>query len=219
MRRHARAACLEAVLELTRGGEPARTGDVAEAMGLHLSRAEKMVRTLRDEGLAIDSPGEGTVLTEIGRGIALKEERRHRLLEAFLLEVLGMDARRAHEEACAVERQIPEEAADQICAYLEHPRHCPGDCAGPAGATAHAHADALRPLSDLKEAEIGRIRVVIAERGMRHDLMSLGFLPNVEVRVRKKLRSHSLLVRVKGTEIAIGWNVARGILVAPAGLP
>jgi DtxR family Mn-dependent transcriptional regulator len=71
------------------------------------------------------------------------------------------------------------------------------------------------PLSELGEAEAGRIHTVITDGNMRRQLIALGFLPDVEVRVRKKLRSDSLLVRVKGVEIAIGKDVARSILVTP----
>ncbi len=219
MRTDARSACLEVILGLTRGGEPARTRDIAGNMGLRPSAAAKMVQTLKSDGLIVQSRGKGALLTEAGRAIALTGERRHRLLEAFLVEVLGMDARQAHKEACVVERDIPEQAADEICAYLEYPRQRPdvgADFADPAG---HEREGALRSLCDLKEEEAGRIRMVIAGNGTRHDLMSLGFLPDVEVSVRKKLRSDSLLVRVKGAEIAIGRNVARGILMAPAGRP
>jgi DtxR family Mn-dependent transcriptional regulator len=209
MRNDGRDAYLETILHLTRSGEPARTRDIAQAMGLRLSGVEKTVQCLTDEGLAVQTPGEGALLTEAGRAIALKRERRHQLLEGFLVGALGMGAAQAHEEACAVEHYIPEDAADQVCACLEHPRRCRD--------STHSRSGALRPLSELKEAETGRIRVVIAADGTRRDLMSLGFLPDVEVSVRKKLRSDSLLVRVKGAEIAIGKDVARGILVAPAG--
>ena len=219
MRKDAKAACLEIILGLTRGGKSARTRDITENIDLRPAAAEKMVRTLTSEGLIVQSPGEGVLLTEAGRAIALTGERRHRLLEAFLVEVLGVDASRAHKEARAAERDIPEAAADQICAYLEHPGRRPDDGADAADSAGHTREGALRSLCELEEAEAGRIRVVIAGNGTRHDLMSLGFLPGVEVRVRRKLRSDSLLVRVKGAEIAIGSNIARGILVAPAGRP
>jgi DtxR family Mn-dependent transcriptional regulator len=219
MRRDARAAYLEVILGLTRGGQPARTRDVADNMGLRPSAAEKMMQTLKREALIVQSPGAGALLTEAGRAIALTGERRHRLLEAFLVEVLGMGAGQAHREARAAERDIPEAAADQICAYLEHPGRCPDDRADAADPAGHTRESALRSLCELDEAEAGRIRVVIASAGTRHDLMSLGFLPDVEVSVRRKLRSDSLLVRVKGADIAIGSNVARGILVVPAGHP
>ncbi len=217
MRTDARSACLEVILGLTRGGEPARTRDIAGNMGLRPSAAATMVQTLESDGLVVKSRGKGALLTEAGRAIALTGERRHRLLEAFLVEVLGMDARQAHKEACVVERDIPEQAADEICAYLEDPRQRPEDGAGAADPADHERGRALRALCDLKEEEAGRIRMVIAGNGTRHDLLSLGFLPDVEVSVRKKLRSDSLLVRVKGAEIAIGSNIARGILVAPEG--
>ncbi len=219
MRTDARSACLEVILGLTRGGEPARTRDIAGNMGLRPSAAAKMVQTLKSDGLIVQPRGKGAQLTEAGRAIALTGERRHRLLETFLVDVLGMDANQAHREACAAERDIPEAGVDQICAYLEHPRRRPDVGKVAASRADHKPEGALRSLCDLKEEEAGRIRVVIAGSRTRHDLMSLGFLPDVEVSVRKKLRSDSLLVRVKGTEIAIGSNVARGILVVPAGHP
>ncbi len=216
MRRDAKAACLEVVLGLTRDGRPARTRDIAENLDVRPSAAGKMVVDLANEGLLARAPG-GAVLTGEGRAIALTVARRHRLLESFLAEDLGMDSRQAHREARAVEQDLPAEAVDLVCAHLERSGRDPGDGAvRPADSDG---ADPVRALSDLGDGESGIIRVVVAGRTVRHDLMSLGFLPGVEVLVRKKLRADSSLVRIKDTEIAIGRHVARGILLAPAGRP
>jgi len=220
MRKDVEAACLEVVLGLTRGGQPARARDIAENMDVRPSAAATMVRDLLSERLVVKTAGGGVALTEAGRALALTVARRHRLLEAFLVEDLGMDARQAHREARAVEQDIPAEAAEQVCEFLARiePRK-PGGGPDAAQASGPGPDALLRPLSDLEEDEAGRIRVVIAGRDTRHDLMSLGFLPGVEVSVRRKLRTDSVLVRVKDAEIAIGRNVARGILLAPAGRP
>lgn len=217
MRRDAKAAFLEVVLGLTRRGAPARTRDIAENLGIRPSAAGKMAVDLAHEKLVSRAPG-GVVLTEAGRAIALTVAERHRRLEAFLAEDLGMDARQAHREARAAERDLPAEALDLVCTHLERTERSGAASAGEGGPSAsEERAGAVRALSELDEDEAGTIRVVVAGRDTRHDLMSLGFLPGVEVRVRRKLRADSLLVRIKEAEIAIGRNVAKGILLAAAG--
>jgi DtxR family Mn-dependent transcriptional regulator len=70
-------------------------------------------------------------------------------------------------------------------------------------------------LSQLDEGEAGIVRVVTAEDGTRRHLAALGFVPGATVSVRRKLRSGSLLVRLKGADLAIGRDVARGVWVVP----
>jgi DtxR family transcriptional regulator, Mn-dependent transcriptional regulator len=46
--------------------------------------------------------------------------------------------------------------------------------------------------------------------------MSLGFLPDVLLSIKKRLPSNNLLVRIKGSEIAIGKDIAEKIYVSKA---
>jgi DtxR family transcriptional regulator, Mn-dependent transcriptional regulator len=204
---------LETILYLTRDGGRAKTRDIARAMEIKPPSVSEMLLKLRDQGLVDYAPYEGALLTAAGRAQALQIERKHQLLETFLVDTLGVELNEAHDEACEMEHTISENTVDKICAYLGHPRFCPdahpitkGECC--------EKADACTPLSDLKEGEEAVIRVVTVDSSTKDYLISLGFLPDVLVSIKKKLPSRGLLVRIKGSEIAIGRDVARKIMVS-----
>ena len=74
-------------------------GRLAHAMGVAPGTATSMVKTLHEAGLVQYEPRGGTCLTERGERLALHVLRRHRLVELFLVEFLGLDWSEVHDEA------------------------------------------------------------------------------------------------------------------------
>src|SRR5262249_54790685 len=66
-------------------------------------------------------PRSGVRLTASGRRLALSVLRRHRLVELFLVKVLGLDWSEVHEEAEALEHVISERVLERMDAVLGHP--------------------------------------------------------------------------------------------------
>ena len=213
MRKNIAEEYLETILYLTRDGDRAKTRDIAKAMDIKPPSVSEMLLKLRDQGLIDYAPYEGARLTEQGRAQAVQMERKHQLLETFLVDTLGVERDDAHDEACEMEHSISESTVDRICAFLGHPRYCPDDHAITKGECC-TKADACMPLADMKEGEEAVIRVVTVDSSTRDYLISLGFLPDVLVSIKKKLPSRGLLVRIKGSEIAIGRDIARKIMVS-----
>jgi DtxR family transcriptional regulator, Mn-dependent transcriptional regulator len=96
-------------------------GTLAEAMQVAPGTVTSMVKTLEDSGLAEYQPREGVKLTTSGRKLALHVLRRHRLVELFLVEVLGLDWSEVHDEAEELEHAISEKVLERIDAYLGNP--------------------------------------------------------------------------------------------------
>ena len=204
---------LETILYLTRDGGRAKTRDIARSMDIKPPSVSEMLLKLRDQGLVDYAPYEGALLTGPGREQALQIERKHQLLETFLVDTLGVELDAAHDEACELEHSISETTVEKICAFLGHPRYCPDDHLITKGECCEK-ADTCTPLSDMNEGDEAVIRVVTVDSSTRDYLISLGFLPDVLVSIKKKLPSRGLLVRIKGSEIAIGRDVARKIMVS-----
>jgi DtxR family Mn-dependent transcriptional regulator len=204
---------LETILYLTRDGNRAKTRDIAGAMEIKPPSVSEMLLKLRDQGLIDYAPYEGAVLTGPGREQALQIERKHQLLETFLVDTLGVELNKAHDEACEMEHTISENTVEKICSYLGHPRYCPDDHPIPKGECCEK-ADTCTPLSEMDEGDEAVIRVVTVDNSTKDYLISLGFLPDVLVSIKKKLPSRGLLVRIKGSEIAIGRDIARKIMVS-----
>lgn len=100
-------------------------GQVAEALGVVPGTATTMVKALSDAGLVEYAPRVGVQLTVPGRKLALHVLRRHRLIEQFLVEVLGFDWSEVHDEAEQLEHVISDLLLERIDRYLGHPTEDP----------------------------------------------------------------------------------------------
>ena len=58
---------------------------------------------------------------------AQKIVRKHRLLERFLYDFLGLSRDKIHDEACRMEHSLSDEAAAALCKALESPKISPED--------------------------------------------------------------------------------------------
>src|SRR5688500_10754743 len=74
-------------------------GRLATLMGVVPGTATAMVKALSDSGLVLYEPRSGTKLTSGGEQLALHVLRRHRLVELFLVKMLGLDWSEVHDEA------------------------------------------------------------------------------------------------------------------------
>jgi len=101
-------------------GESVLMGRVAEALGVVPGTATTMVKTLAEAGLVDYERRVGVRLTDRGRALALHVLRRHRLLEQFLVEVLGFDWSEVHEEAERMEHVVSDRLLERIDRFLGH---------------------------------------------------------------------------------------------------
>lgn len=101
------------------------TGVIAAALGVTPGTATVMIKTLAESGLVDYEPRAGAMLTSRGRQLALHVVRRHRLLELFLVQVLGLDWSEVHDEAEHLEHVISEKVLDRIDQMLGRPAFDP----------------------------------------------------------------------------------------------
>ena len=80
---------LKAIYRLSPEGRPASTSDIAHLLELSAPSVSGMVKRLSELGLLEHVPYKGVQLTDAGRRAALRMVRRHRLIEAYLVEFLG----------------------------------------------------------------------------------------------------------------------------------
>jgi DtxR family Mn-dependent transcriptional regulator len=120
-------------------------GHVAAAVGVTPGTATTMVKALAESGLAEYEPYSGVRLTKAGEKLAGLVLRRHRLVEAFLVQVMGMSWAEVHEEAEQLEHVVSERLIQRIDEMLGRPTHDPhGDpIPGADGAIAARHLDNL----------------------------------------------------------------------------
>src|SRR5258706_7027025 len=113
-------------LYLLRGDQrPVPTREVAHRLGISSPSVREMVARLTAQGLVEHDRYRGQQLTKEGRKVALELVRHHRLLEMFLVEVLGYTWDEVHEEAERLEHVISERMEQRIFELLGRPEPDP----------------------------------------------------------------------------------------------
>src|SRR5687768_8389324 len=100
-------------------------GQVAAALGVTPGTATTMVKALAESGLAEYEPYSGVRLSAAGEKLAGLVLRRHRLVELFLVQVMGMSWAEVHEEAEQLEHVVSERLIERIDEMLGRPTHDP----------------------------------------------------------------------------------------------
>ena len=100
-------------------------GQLAAALGIAPGTATTMVKTLAESGLAVYEPYNGVRLTEAGEKLAARVIRRHRLIELFLVQVMGMRWDEVHDDAEHLEHVVSDRLIDRIDEMLGHPETDP----------------------------------------------------------------------------------------------
>jgi len=110
---------------LQNGDRLATTGRLAIALDVSPGTVTSMLKALSEAGLATYTPYEGVRLTDSGSQLALEILRRHRLIECFLSEVLGMPWDEVHEDAEQLEHSVSPRLVEKINDFLGHPEFDP----------------------------------------------------------------------------------------------
>jgi len=100
-------------------------GQVASALSVTPGTATTMVKTLAESGLVEYEPYSGVRLTKAGDKLAARVLRRHRLVELFLVQVMGMRWDEVHEDAEQLEHVVSDRLIDRIDEMLGRPTHDP----------------------------------------------------------------------------------------------
>ncbi|RKQ35079.1 metal-dependent transcriptional regulator [Kocuria tytonis] len=105
--------------------EPVTTSAVAQTVRLRASTVSDALKKLTEQGLVAHSPYGAIELTERGRALAVEMVRRHRLIETFLVEMLGYRWDQVHAEAEHLEHAASDFMIDRLDDLLGHPARDP----------------------------------------------------------------------------------------------
>ena len=85
----------------------------------------RMIARLKEGGFLEHEPYRGVRLTQAGEKIALPAIRRHRLVEVFMVQVLGFGWDEVHDHADRFELGIDDPIEDRIFEVAGRPTRCP----------------------------------------------------------------------------------------------
>ena len=136
---------------------PVHPTDIAERTGMKQSTISGALSRMVNAGLVEHKPYGRVGLTSAGRRSAVTMVRRHRLLETFLVEVLGYSWDEVHEEADALEHAVSEKLVDRIDRYLGHPAQDPHGDAIPTESGSMPVVPLTKPLSQVEDGQTVRV--------------------------------------------------------------
>ncbi|MEO7794358.1 MAG: metal-dependent transcriptional regulator [Thermoanaerobaculia bacterium] len=199
-------------------GSPVATGRLATLLTVTPGTVTAMLKTLADSGLVAYEPYAGGLLTTAGRQLALHVLRRHRLIELFLVQIVGLDWSEVHEEAERLEHAVSERLIERMDEMLDRPAVDPHGDPIPTAALKVQTLD-YSTLADLGAGEIGlRCRVArIADQSPEFLRLveKVGLRPGRKVRVTARDEAADTLeIELdRGRRASLGLRAAGKIFV------
>jgi DtxR family Mn-dependent transcriptional regulator len=183
-------------------------------LGVSPPTATAAIKRLAREGLVRHTPYRGARLTDSGRHVARSVLRRHRLIESFLVSMMGYAWDEVHEEAHRLEHAVSEQFTDRLDERLGHPQFDPHGDPIPTARGALAREPKLS-LADLADGERGTIQQMQDEEpAFLRFAGARGLVPGASVEVLGVgAYDGPIHVRAGTTETDLTTQVARRILV------
>jgi DtxR family transcriptional regulator, Mn-dependent transcriptional regulator len=193
-------------------------GQLSTALGVVPGTATSMVKALADAGLVTYEPYSGVRLTSAGAKLAAAVLRRHRLVELFLVRVMGMSWAEVHDEAEQLEHAVSDRLIERIDEMLGRPAVDPhGDPIPNVEGVIHTPDH-----QTLLTCPIGA--PLIVTRVLDQDADFLRFVEQSDLKPGRPVAVHTrdaaadrVIVRTElAPSLALGMRAASKLLVEPA---
>src|SRR6476661_5360429 len=170
---------LEIMFWLEEAGLPMTGANIARAMQLSPPTVHEMIGRLVDDGYVSRSPDKSLAFTDSGRDHATHIVQRHRMIERFLTDVLGIPWDEVHEEAERIEHAMSPVLEERMRVAIGDATTCPHGHPIAAGARI-----AGVPLADVEVgADVVVLRFENEAEELLHYLKDAGYHPGLEGKV------------------------------------
>lgn len=209
----AREDYLADIYRIQSSGQSANTGDVAQRLRVSAASTSAMIRHLAADGLVQHEPYSGVRLTKEGERAASEVVRRHRIIERFLTDVLGIAWEQVDEFAHRMEHVTPDEVLEAMERLSGWPVTCPHGYPIPGdGESSVTAGELLESLPAGTRAVV--VRVDESDRDLLRYLREKNLTLGAEVTVvsRNDIDGTRELTTPDGTFVA-GQRIARAVTV------
>lgn len=201
---------LQIIFWLDEAGLPMTAANVARAMQLSPPTVHEMVRRLERDGYIERDEDKAISFTASGREHAEGIVRRHRLIERFLTDVLGIPWDEVHEEAERLEHAMSPVLEARMLAAIGDAKTCPH---GHPIEVGQRHAGV--PLADV---EVGASVKVLRFENEAEDLLrylkAAGAEPGMEGTLAARTDDEVVVEAADGTRVTLTASVAETVSVA-----
>jgi DtxR family transcriptional regulator, Mn-dependent transcriptional regulator len=211
---------LEMVYRLDQKGGPVIGARLAEAVGVSAPTVTQTLKRMVKDGYVRMNARKEIALTPAGMEQVRSIQRRHRLAELLLTDILGFDWLQAHVEAVKVQHVLSPEVASAISRTLGDPLTCPHGNPIPGNIPDDYTEEALRPLAAVPVGETVIVRRITEDGEEEPQLLGYyydkGLLPGAILIMREQeLYAGTVTVEKEGNPMALGVRAAQELLVAP----
>lgn len=195
---------------------PVSNSAIAEAAGVRLSTVSDALRKLADLEFIGHVRYGSVTLTDAGRQHAVSMIRRHRLLETFLVEILGYEWDEVHEEADRLEHAVTDQLIDRVDRALGYPTRDPHGDPIP-GSDGRVHRpDAVQLVASAAPCRVRIERISDSDNEMLQYFASRGLVVDTELSVLPgEPYSETVTVQMDGADpVSLGPAAATAIWVS-----
>ena len=201
---------LQIIFWLDEAGLPMTAANVARAMQLSAPTVHEMVRRLERDGYIARGDDKMISFTPTGREHAEGIVRRHRLIERFLTDVLGIPWDEVHEEAERLEHAMSPVLEARMLAAIGDATTCPH---GHPINVGQRHAGV--PLADVEVgASVKLLRFENEAEDLLHYLKAAGAEPGLEGTLAERTGDEVVVEGADGTRVTLTVSVAETVSVA-----
>ena len=190
------------------------TTSLAERLNVSPPAVPRMLKRLKSAGYVKHIPYQGVELTELGREEALQEIRRHRILEVFLVNIMGFAWDEAHEHADELGRGLNNALTNRMAKMTNYPQRCPhGEpIPGENGELPLISDTCIMNLAVGYKGTISRVRTHEPER--LQYFASLNLIPDMEFEIVGRAPFNGpMRLRLDREEVVIGAELTKSLWV------
>lgn len=178
---------LAAIYDLAGSGKPVIGARLAKHVKVSPPAVTEALQRMARLGYIKFGAGKEIALTQKGKALAEVMARRHRLLERWLTDILGLDWTEAHEEAHRLEHALSPKVEDRLAAILGMPSTCPHG--NPIPGMARQSSTHPFPLDQAKEGSTVVVERITeeaeADRKLLEHLWQNGVRPGMKLKIQE----------------------------------
>ncbi|HID51471.1 MAG TPA: metal-dependent transcriptional regulator [Anaerolineae bacterium] len=190
------------------------TTSLAERLNVSAPAIPRMLKRLRNAGYVKHIPYQGFELTEFGRQEALRELRRHRIMEVFLVNIMAFTWDETHELADDLSKGINDTITERMAEMTNQPTRCPhGEpIPDPEGNLPELKDTCIINLTVGHKGTVSRVRTNEPER-LKY-FAELGLVPGAEFEIVGRAPFNGpMRLRVGRDDVVLGGELTKSLWV------